>query len=331
VTRWIEETLRTFQAYPFRTPDGDVSLNARIGIAMGPEDGAEAEVLFANAEAALAKAKAGGDRYLMFAHKMTESIIGRLSLEHQLRLALVKDEFVLHYQPKFNLITGKLTGAEALLRWQPPDAEMVPPAKFIHLLEETGMIFDVGNWVVAKALEDHRRWRRQQLPVVRIAVNVSALQLRHRGFIDGIALAVGTEDLPCEALEFEITESVIMKDVNVGIEKLSAIRALGISIAIDDFGTGFSSLSYLSRLPIDTLKIDRAFVVDMVNSQTGLALVATIIRLAEALGLKTVAEGVETEEQRRMLRLLNCQELQGYLLAKPAPADVFEAQFLRRK
>jgi PAS domain S-box-containing protein/diguanylate cyclase (GGDEF)-like protein len=329
VIRWIEQATEAFQAHAFHTPGGEVSLSVRVGIAMSPDDGLEAEVLFGNAEAALAKAKAGGDRYLLFAQKMTESIIGRLSLEHQLRLALVKEEFVLHYQPKFDLVSGKLTGAEALLRWKPEGSGFVPPGRFIHLLEETGMIVDVGNWVVQKALEDHRRWRRQNLPVVRIAVNASAVQLRHRGFVDSIRLAIGPGNLPCDALELEITESVIMKDVNFGIERLNALRDLGLTIAIDDFGTGFSSLSYLSRLPLDTLKIDRAFVVDMVASPTGRALVSTIIRLAEALGLKSVAEGVETDEQRRLLRELHCGELQGFLVGRPYPVKAFEQRFLR--
>lgn len=328
VIRWIEEALEAFQVHAFRTSSGDVSLSARVGIAMSPEDGTDAEVLFGRAEAALAKAKGAGDRYLLFSRQMTESIVGRLSLEHRLRLALVKDEFVLHYQPKFSLATGKLTGAEALLRWQPADCEQVPPAKFIHLLEETGTIIEVGNWVIQKALEDHARWRLQGLPVVRIAVNASALQLRHRTFVDGIRAAIGPDNLPCDALELEITESVIMKDVDFAIERLNALRELGICIAIDDFGTGFSSLSYLARLPLDTLKIDRAFVSEMVASQTGRALVSTIIRLAEALGLKTVAEGVETLSQRDLLATLRCQELQGFLLGRPCTAEQFESRYL---
>jgi EAL domain-containing protein (putative c-di-GMP-specific phosphodiesterase class I) len=190
------------------------------------------------------------------------------------------------------------------------------------------MIYEVGRWVLHQAIADYLRWRNMGLAAVRIAVNVSPLQLRHRGFIAEIEQAISIDPQAAAGLELEITESVIMEDVKGNIASQQAIRDLGISIAIDDFGTGFSSLSYLSKFPVDTLKIDRSFVIDMTASPEGLALVSTIISLAHALKLKVVAEGVETEEQQRLLRLLNCDEMQGFLFSKPVPGEIFESRFL---
>jgi EAL domain-containing protein (putative c-di-GMP-specific phosphodiesterase class I) len=194
--------------------------------------------------------------------------------------------------------------------------------------EETGLIHEVGRWAVRKAIEDYLRWRAAGLPAVRIAVNVSPLQLRDRGFIAELAQAIGVDPQAPAGLELEITEGLIMADVKHSIASLQAIRGMGLSVAIDDFGTGFSSLSYLSRLPVDSLKIDRSFVIDMTSGPQGLGLVSTIINLAHSLKLKVVAEGVETEEQSRLLRLLSCDELQGYLFSKALPSDAFEAGFL---
>jgi EAL domain-containing protein (putative c-di-GMP-specific phosphodiesterase class I) len=190
------------------------------------------------------------------------------------------------------------------------------------------LIHEVGRWALGKAIEDFLRWRAAGWPAVRIAVNVSPLQLRGRGFIAEIEQAIGIDPLAAAGLELEITESLIMEDVKHSIVTLQAIRALGVTIAIDDFGTGFSSLSYLAKLPVDTLKIDRSFVINMTGGPQGLALVSTIISLAHALELKVVAEGVETEEQARLLRLLNCDEMQGFLFSKALPVESFEAKFL---
>jgi EAL domain-containing protein (putative c-di-GMP-specific phosphodiesterase class I) len=300
---------------------------AKVGIALFPDDGADADTLFRNAEAALKKAKASGERYLFYTQTMTAAVAGKLTLENQLRQALDKGEFVLHYQPKVNLASGKLTSAEALIRWNDPRTGLVPPGKFIPILEETGLIHEVGRWALRKAIEDYLRWRAAGLPAVRIAVNVSPLQLRDPNFVAEIERKIGIGAHAAEGLELEITESLIMADVKHSIATLHAIRAMGVSIAIDDFGTGFSSLSYLAKLPVDTLKIDRSFVIEM-NAPEGLALVSTIIIVAHALKLKVVAEGVETEEQARQLRSLNCDEMQGYLFCKPVPAEIFETRFL---
>jgi diguanylate cyclase (GGDEF)-like protein len=328
VVHLVEKTLAAFLDHPFRLNDAVFRIAVRAGIALFPDDGAEAETLFKNAEAALKKAKAIGDRYLFYTQKMTEAVAGRLALENQLRQALENEEFVLHYQPKVNLESGKLTSCEALIRWNDPRTGLVPPFKFIPILEETGLINEVGRWALRKAIGDYLRWRAAGLPAVRIAVNVSPLQLRNPGFISEIEQTVGLGPHAAAGLELEITESLIMADVKHSIASLQTIRAMGVTIAIDDFGTGFSSLSYLAKLPVDTLKIDRSFVIDMTAGPEGLALVSTIINLAHSLKLQVVAEGVETEEQSRLLRLLNCDEMQGYLFSKPVPVEIFEAKFL---
>jgi diguanylate cyclase (GGDEF)-like protein/PAS domain S-box-containing protein len=330
VARLLEKTMAAFLERPFHLNDAVFRIAAKVGVAVFPNDGADADTLIRNAEAALKKAKARGDRYLFYTQTMTDTVAGKLTLETQLRQALDKEEFVLHYQPKVNLANGKLTGAEALIRWNDPRTGLVPPGQFIPILEETGLIYDVGRWALRKAIEDYLRWCAAGLPAVPIAVNVSPLQLRHRGFIAELGQVVGADAQAAAGLELEITESVIMEDVKNSIATLQAIRAMDVRIAIDDFGTGFSSLSYLAKLPIDTLKIDRSFVIDMTAAPEGLALVATIINLAHSLKLKVVAEGVETEEQARLLRLLNCDEMQGYLFSKPVPREIFETRFLAR-
>jgi diguanylate cyclase (GGDEF)-like protein/PAS domain S-box-containing protein len=328
IARVLEILMKGFLEHPFRLNNAVFRIAAKAGVALFPDDGADADTLFKNAEAALKKAKLGGDRYLFYAQKMTATVAGRLTMETQLRQAYDNGEFVLHYQPKVNLASGKLTSAEALIRWNDPRTGLVPPGKFIPVLEETGLIYEVGRWALGKALEDYLRWRAAGLAAVRIAVNMSPLQLRNRGFVNGIKQVIGVDAHAAAGLELEITESVIMEDVNNSIASLTAIRAMGVSIAIDDFGTGFSSLSYLAKLPVDTLKIDRSFVIDMTVAPEGLALVSTVINLSHALKLKVVAEGVETEEQSRLLRLLNCDEMQGYLFSKPVPGDIFESRFL---
>ena len=328
-TRLVLARIEAFLNHPFRLNDAFFRVAFKVGVALFPDDGSSADTLFKNAEAALKKAKAQGDRFLFYTPTMTAAVASKVTLENQLRQALERDEFVLHYQPKVDLATGLLVSAEALIRWNDPSTGLVPPGRFIPILEESGLIHEVGRWALQQAVRDHLRWRNAGLAGVRIAVNVSPLQLRSRSFIAEIEAAIGSEPGAATGLEIEITESVIMEDVHHSIATLKAIRAMGVTIAIDDFGTGFSSLSYLSKLPIDTLKIDRSFIIEMTTSPQGLALVSTIINLAHALRLKVVAEGVETEEQSRLLRLLNCNEMQGFLFSKPLPRDLFETRYLR--
>jgi diguanylate cyclase (GGDEF)-like protein/PAS domain S-box-containing protein len=328
VAKQVEKTTSEFINHSFSLDDKTFRIAAKIGIAIFPHDGTEAATLFKHAEVALKKAKASGDKYLFYATGMTETVAGRLTLENQMRQALDREEFTLHYQPKVNIASGQLTGAEALIRWNDPATGLVPPARFIPILEETGLIYEVGRWALHKAIQDYLGWFRAGLILVPIAVNVSPQQLRHRDFVADIQCAIAVHPEAADALELEITENMVMQDFNHNITSLQAIRAMGIEIAIDDFGTGFSSLSYLARLPVDTLKIDRSFTIDMVSSQEGLALVATIISLAHTLKLKVVAEGVENQAQLRLLESLNCDEYQGYLFSKPLSAEIFTARYL---
>jgi diguanylate cyclase (GGDEF)-like protein/PAS domain S-box-containing protein len=324
----IEKRIGEIFKPAFRIGESELRITAKFGISMFPDDGIDADTLLKNAEVALKRGKATGESYLFYTQQMTQALAGRMVLENQLRQAVDNEEFVLYYQPKVNLVSGKVTSAEALIRWNDPRTGLVPPGRFIHVLEETGLIYDVGRWALRQAISDYLRWRQAGLPAVRIAVNVSALQLRNGRFIDEVRQAIAVDAQAAVGLELEITESLIMEDVKGTIASLQAIRSLGVTIAIDDFGTGFSSLAYLARLPVDTLKIDRSFVIDMTAGPQGLSLVSTIINLAHALELKVVAEGVETEEQSRLLRLLNCDEIQGYLFSPALPVETFEKKYL---
>jgi PAS domain S-box-containing protein/diguanylate cyclase (GGDEF)-like protein len=323
----VENLMATFLEHSFDLNDAMFRIGIKVGLAVFPDDGDDADSLFRNAEAALKKTKSSGDRFLFYTQKMTATVADKLALENQLREAINNEEFVLYYQPKVNLVSGKVTSAEALIRWNDPITGLVPPGKFIPILEETGLIYEVGRWALRKAMSDYLRWRAAGLATVRIAVNVSPLQLRNTNFMNEIKQVTSLDTHVVEGLELEITESLIMDNVEENITSLQAIRAMGITIAIDDFGTGFSSLSYLAKLPVDTLKIDRAFVIEM-DKPEGLALVTTIIVMAHALNLKVVAEGVETEQQMRQLLSLKCDEMQGFLFSKPVPADIFAEKFL---
>jgi len=324
----LEKAIQAFLVHPFYLRGVLYRIGAKAGVALFPEDGRDADTLLSHVDAALKESKARGSRYLCYSPMMTASVAAKLTLENQLRQALGNHEFVLHYQPKLNLISGKIMGAEALIRWNDPRTGLVPPGRFIPILEESGMIFDVGRWALRQAIDDYLRWRQAGLQAVRIAVNVSPLQLRHRDFVAHIAEVIGIDPHAPAGLELEITEGVLMEDVKQSVAGLRQVRALGVQVAIDDFGTGFSSLSYLSKLPVDSLKIDRSFVSDMSATPEGLALVSTIINLAHSFKLNVVAEGVELEEQSRLLRLLGCDEVQGFLFGKPVPCDIFEAHYL---
>ena len=324
VGRLTEQRLATCLGPAFRLSGRELRLSARVGIAMYPGDGGHAEALFANAEAALKKAKATGERYLFFAPAMTERIHENLSLENKLREALDKEEFVLHYQPKVDVENRGIVGVEALIRWQSPELGLVPPMKFIPLLEETGLILQVGSWALRRAALDHRAWAERGLKPPRVAVNVSPIQLRQRDFVRDVEHAIMKGIAPA-GIDLEITESLIMQDIHATIEKLILLRKLGVQVAIDDFGTGYSSLSYLAKLPVQTLKIDRSFVIAMLEDPNTTTLVHTMITLAHSFQLKVVAEGVESEDQANMLRLLGCDQMQGYLFSKPVPVEALIA------
>ena len=320
VARIVEDKIMGCLVAPFAFEGHELRVSARVGVALFPGDATSPDALFSDAEAALNQAKTSNERYLFYAPQMNARVAGRLKLENKLRLAMERNEFVLYYQPKIDLHENRVTGLEALIRWNDPDGGLVPPALFIPVLEETGMIVEVGAWVLKQAVAQHAEWRAAGLRPLRIAVNVSPLQLKRKDFVAVVERAIATAGNTGHGLDLEITESMIMEDVEASIEKLKAVKALGVEIAIDDFGTGYSSLQYLARLPISALKIDRAFVQNMTTSANALALVETIIALAHNLELKVIAEGVETEEQANYLRLHKCDQVQGFLFSKPVPA-----------
>jgi diguanylate cyclase (GGDEF)-like protein/PAS domain S-box-containing protein len=318
VARLTDKKLHECFNPPFEVAGKELRVSAKVGIAVFPADGADSDTLLRNAEAALKKAKASGDRYLFYTQQMTERVAEKLALESKLRQAVENEEFVLHYQPKVDLETRSIVGVEALIRWQSPERGLVPPLHFIPLLEETGMILKVGAWALKRAALDHRAWVEQNLKAPRVAVNVSQIQLRQRDFVRTVEQAIMGGVAPT-GIDLEITESLIMEDIRANVDKLIAVRGLGVQIAIDDFGTGYSSLGYLAKLPVQALKIDRSFIIAIQDDPNATTLVSTIISLAHSLRLKVIAEGVETEEQAKFLRLMRCDEMQGYLFSKPLP------------
>lgn len=286
---------------------------------------ATAEFLFNNSEAALKYAKAHRQAIALYSSDMNAHATEQVAMESRLRRAVERNEFVLHFQPKVNLMTGSVIGLEALIRWNDPETGLVPPIKFIPLLEDTGMIVPVTRWVLREVVRTATAWHKKGLPSVPIAVNISPIDLRQPDFVSAVEETI--RDLPGGAsdLSLEITESVIMADIEMIEPKLKDIHKMGVEIAIDDFGTGCSSLAYLARLPIDVIKIDRAFIKDMVENADSKAIVSLIISLAHLLKKKVVAEGVETEEQGYCLLLMKCEQYQGYLYSKPIAAEQIEA------
>lgn len=298
----------------------ELHLDLSGGVAIADAFEEDAESLLKNAEAALRQARKSGAGYLFYEPEMNALIAKTLLLENRLRQALDRNEFLLHYQPKVSGTSGGVTGLEALIRWKDPANGIVPPGTFIPILEDTGMIIQVGAWAIREALGDARRFRDAGIDVPRIAVNVSALQLQDDDFVPSIREAIEEwgSDPP---LDLEITESMLMTDFRSNVARLDAVRDLGIQIAIDDFGTGYSSLGYLARLPVNALKIDRSFIETMAMTPESMTIVSTIISLAHSLNLKVIGEGVENEEQAKFLRLLKCNELQGFLISRPLPFE----------
>jgi diguanylate cyclase (GGDEF)-like protein/PAS domain S-box-containing protein len=304
-------------AQPFVVGDCELHVDISVGIAFYPADGATADGLLTNAEAALKQAKVRREPFLFYEPAMNARVAEKLTLENKMRRALERDEFTLHYQPKVHLPTGRVTGVEALIRWNNPEHGLVPPASFIPLLEETGLILEVGRWALERALEDWKRRVAAGLPAPRVAVNASAIQLRRSDFVETVARALGTIEGAERGLEIELTETMLMENIDENSRKLHALREMGVHFAIDDFGTGYSSLSYLAKLAVDSLKIDRAFIMTMTEEAQSRTIVSTIISLAHALGLSVVAEGVETHDQYDLLRSLGCDEIQGYIFSPP--------------
>jgi len=277
------------------------------------------------AEAALKEAKTSGEQYLHHRIQMNSELAQRVGLEHRLRRALDSDQFLLYYQPKVELGSGKISGAEALLRWHDPDNGLIAPGTFLPVLESAGLMPAIDAWVLRQAASDAREWRRTGLPPVRVAVNISPPDLRRRNSAREILDAIGdlTGD-PDWGVDIEVTEGALVGDSSACVHSLRLLRAAGVRIALDDFGTGFSSLGRLSELPIDTLKIDRLFTSRLPDDRRSCTLVTTIIGLAHAFDMTTVAEGVETQGQLEYLKLHGCDESQGYFHSKPVPKKDFE-------
>jgi EAL domain-containing protein (putative c-di-GMP-specific phosphodiesterase class I) len=303
----------------------EIVAKIKSGLACYPEDGREPNELVQNAEAALKEAKTSGEQYLHHRIEMNSELARRVGMEHRLRTAFDNEQFVLYYQPKITLVSGKVASAEALLRWQDPENGLIAPGIFLPMLESAGLMTTLGAWVVKQAASDCRDWRRMGLPPIRIAVNISPPELRHRNTAREILERIG--DLvgdPDWGIDIEVTEGALIGDSSACVHALRLLHAAGVRIAIDDFGTGFSSLGRLSELPIDTLKIDRMFTSRLPDDRKSCTLVSTIIGLAHAFDMTTVAEGVETQAQLDYLVREGCDESQGYLHSRPVPKVEFE-------
>ncbi|WP_426197728.1 putative bifunctional diguanylate cyclase/phosphodiesterase, partial [Massilia sp. DWR3-1-1] len=314
-------------AKPFTVQEHELHISTSIGIAIYPKDGEDADALLKHADAAMYHAKAlGRNAYQYFNSAMGAEAIRELQLRNGLRAALENKEFILEYQPKLHLEQNRIVGAEALIRWQSPEFGRVMPGDFIPNLEESGAIVVVGSWVLRTAIAQAKQWHDAGNSIV-VSVNVSAHQFRQAGLVEQIAAMLKKAELPPELLQIEITESLLMDDSTSSETIMRELINIGVNISLDDFGTGYSSLSYLRRFPINELKIDRSFVVDLDTEETAKKIVKTVIELGHALGMKVTAEGVETESQRSHLQAIGCDEIQGYLLSRPLPSDVFEALF----
>jgi diguanylate cyclase (GGDEF)-like protein/PAS domain S-box-containing protein len=314
----VGERLRVALRKPFIAADRELHITASIGISMYPDDGVDVSTLRRNADAAMYEAKHCKDRIQFYLPTMRVAFIERLELETDLHHALERNELTLHYQPLFTVSGERQTAFEALARWRHPVRGLIAPMRFIPLAEETGLIGRLGNWVLKEACQQCRIWQ-DRLPGVRVAVNVSALQFARHDFIDSVLTVLAETGLSGGLLELELTETMLMREMEDSILKMSILRDQGVRMSIDDFGTGYSSLGYLQKLPIDTLKIDRCFVADLGINSTALPLITGMISLAHSIGKRVVVEGVETQQQLNLLRKMNCDEVQGYFLGRPAP------------
>jgi diguanylate cyclase (GGDEF)-like protein/PAS domain S-box-containing protein len=304
-----------------RIDQHELHISASIGIVTYPDDGATVETLLKNADCAMYQAKEGGrDSYQFFMPEMNARALERQALEHGLRGALSRQEFVLNYQPKINLQTGEMNGVEALIRWQHPERGLVPPAQFIPIAEECGLIVPIGRWVLREACRQAQAWQVAGLPPLRVAINISAVELRSKGFVAGVRATLAETGLHADCLELELTETFLMQDSKSTAVILHALKDLGVMLALDDFGTGYSSLSYLKRFPIDTLKIDQSFVRDLATDASDASIVCAVISMGRSLNMHVVAEGVETPEQLEFLRKEICPEGQGYFFSRPVAA-----------
>jgi len=305
---------------PFELNGREVFVTASAGISLFPLDGDDPDTLIKHADTAMYRAKeAGRTNYQFFKTEMNAVAAERVSLESQLRRALERDEFVLHYQPKVSFASGKITGVEALLRWNHPELGMVAPGRFVPILEDNGLIVPVGAWVLSEVCRQLKHWNELGLSLC-VAVNLSSRQLQHKEFERSVNEILRDAAIDPRQIELEITESVLMRNPEHAAQVLESLKTLGLRLSVDDFGTGYSSLSYLKRFPLDALKIDRSFVQDLINGSGDAAIVQAIVALAQTLKLKTVAEGIESQAQFALLKALQCNEYQGYYFSRPVCA-----------
>ncbi|HEX5338818.1 MAG TPA: EAL domain-containing protein [Gallionella sp.] len=315
---------------PILVEGHEIQIGASIGISVYPDDGTDAKTLIENADIAMYRVKQGEvhDNHLFFSPEMNARALERIKLESNLRRALERNELSLHYQPQLDLRTGKIVGAEVLLRWNHPGIGMISPATFIPLAEETGAIIPIGEWILETVCARNKAWQRAGLPIVKLAVNISAKQFRP-ALTQMVKEILARNELDARFLELEITESLLMQNADGVIAMMSKFQKLGVALSLDDFGTGYSSLSYLKRFPIDKLKIDQSFVRGLPQDANDAAITRSIISLARNLDLRVIAEGVETEQQLAFLKEAGCEEIQGYFYSRPVPEDEF-VEFLRR-
>jgi EAL domain-containing protein (putative c-di-GMP-specific phosphodiesterase class I) len=263
----------------------------------------------------------GGDSFQVFGQEMNERLVGRVRLEQELRRALERKEFVVYYQPQVNMDTGRIFAVEALVRWQHPERGLIHPDELIPLAEDTGLIVPLGEWVLRTACCQNKAWQQASLPPLRVAVNLSARQFRQPRLAEVVAEALEDAGLDAQWLDLEITKSTAMGDVDLSVDVLTRLRAMGVHVSLDDFGTGYSSLAYLAQFPVDGVKLDRSFVRGLPGEADSVSIVDAVLGPARSLNLKVVAEGVETEAQLAFLREYQCSQMQGYLFARPAPAE----------
>jgi diguanylate cyclase (GGDEF)-like protein/PAS domain S-box-containing protein len=320
----IAEKLRAAFSAPHLVDGQELHVTLSIGISVYPDDGGTVDTVMQNADTAMFHAKASGrNNYQFFRAEMNVRAVRRLAVESSLRRALKEGEFLLHYQPQIDLASSAMIGAEALIRWRDPNLGVVYPGQFVPIAEECGLIVPIGSWVLREACRQVRVWLDAGLRAVPVSVNISAVEFRHKGFVDGVALILQETGLAPGYLELELTESILMHDAESSTSVLAALKAMGVRLAIDDFGTGYSSLSYLKRFPIDTLKIDQSFVRDIVTDTDDATIVAAVIGMGKNLKQRVVAEGVETPEQLAFLRTQQCDEGQGFHFSHSLPAEAF--------
>ncbi|MFB6259429.1 MAG: putative bifunctional diguanylate cyclase/phosphodiesterase [Thiohalorhabdaceae bacterium] len=328
VANQAHHLLRALQA-PFEVEGQEITVDAGIGISLYPTDAADSATLIRNADAAMYRAKAqGANRYQFYTADLTEAADRRLRIEMDLRQALGQDQLYLVYQPQFDLSSGQPIGVETLLRWYHPDLGLVSPGEFIPVAEETRLILALGNWVLQTACQQFQQWRAAGFEPGRLAVNISPVQVHDGGLVDSVQTALKTAGLPPDYLELEVTEAVFLSEGSG--DTFQQLQDLGVRLSVDDFGTGFSSLAYLKRLPVARLKIDRSFISDMLSNANDRTIVRSVIALGDSLGLRVLAEGVETEEQAQALRADGCHEGQGFLFHHPLDASEL-SQWLAQK